>query len=958
VPAGGVEDPAAAAAALADIVGGDPATYESALQAGSGDESTVIVGIDGSEQRTDVEKAVEDGPLAGVAIEDVPRVAIAMSDGVAFVASSNGVPLSTTELDGGAKGLALVTNVDDPKLYVTTSGTGSGSPGEVAIIVVGGDRAKNGPSLAQTVPLPGVGSRVAYDDASQLVHVLGTRASGDGSTVYVIETHAQAVFADAPLPFEPTAWGLDVAKDFPSADRQQLLAFDAEGHVATVELGKHAFAWRLPGVIAGAVMAALLYLLARILFRRREIAVLVGLFALTDGMLFVQSRIGMNDAYVGLGIVAAYTLFAAVWTGAWRWRGAFWVAMPLIGISLGLALSAKWVALYAIAGIATLVLIRSALGRFLLILGLIAATGVLGHLALSVPEGAGLGNLPFVAIMVALSAVAVVVNVLHPLAWSDDELRFSVAAPAVLAGLVALGAIAVGRADTSIAIGPVAFTPLHLAAGLAALALAIYAGFFVAARMGLGPLAPPPAPSDPAALLPAPAPPPDQAWLRPGALLGLPIVWMAICLLAIPVALYVVSYIPWSFVENHRITETWPPGHTGETLVELTRRMYDYHNNLTTGHAASSPWWAWPFDLKPVWFYQEGLAGNTIAAIYDAGNLALWWIGIPSMAFVVWQSFARRSLPLALIAIGFAWQWLSWARIDRAAFQYHYYTSLPFVVLAVAYFASELWHGTSRRIWLAARLAAAVAVMGPALFWLFDRPLCGFVGVDRAVQNSAACPPIIPQFVLTAQTAALGVVVVVALVVFIRQLASLDTRGIDAGAWRPLLPLALTALVALVALLVVRFIPATPIVDAVGIPVEPVAVVLGLPLALLAAFVALARDARRFVVGLVSAIIGWFIVVYPNFAALPLPAAVANAYQGILPTYLYYFQFPSNREAPAPVTPIFDVVPLILAAALTLLCVVLAYSAWIWRLAIAERDADEANPIDTASSWAPGSPDG
>jgi hypothetical protein len=157
---------------------------------------------------------------------------------------------------------------------------------------------------------------------------------------------------------------------------------------------------------------------------------------------------------------------------------------------------------------------------------------------------------------------------------------------------------------------------------------------------------------------------------------------------------------------------------------------------------------------------------------------------------------------------------------------------------------------------------------------------------------------------------------------------------------------------------VVRFIPATPIVDAVGIPVEPVAVVLGLPLALLAAFVALARDARRFVVGLVSAIIGWFIVVYPNFAALPLPAAVANAYQGILPTYLYYFQFPSNREAPAPVTPIFDVVPLILAAALTLLCVVLAYSAWIWRLAIAERDADEANPIDTASSWAPGSPDG
>ena len=34
---------------------------------------------------------------------------------------------------------------------------------------------------------------------------------------------------------------------------------------------------------------------------------------LADGMLFTQSRIGMNDAYVGLGIVAAYALFAVLW---------------------------------------------------------------------------------------------------------------------------------------------------------------------------------------------------------------------------------------------------------------------------------------------------------------------------------------------------------------------------------------------------------------------------------------------------------------------------------------------------------------------------------------------------------------------------------------------------------------------------------------------------------------------
>ena len=108
--------------------------------------------------------------------------------------------------------------------------------------------------------------------------------------------------------------------------------------------------------------------------------------------------------------------------------------------------------------------------------------------------------------------------------------------------------------------------------------------------------------------------------------------------------------------------------------------MYRYHNDLTAAHAASSPWWAWPLNLKPVWFYQGSFAYSTAASIYDAGNMVIWWMGIPAMAFVAYQAFRRRSLALALILIAFLCQWVSWARIDRASFQYHYYTSLPFVV--------------------------------------------------------------------------------------------------------------------------------------------------------------------------------------------------------------------------------------------------------------------------------------
>ena len=148
--------------------------------------------------------------------------------------------------------------------------------------------------------MPGAVSRVAYDDATEMVHVLGRTPDGSAATIYVIEPHANAVYADARLPFEPEAWAVDVDRPYPTDDRQQILVFDGAGDTASVDVGEHEFAWRLPGVLSGVAMAGFLYLLARILFRRRIIGVLVAVMCLADGMLFVQSRIGMNDAYVGL----------------------------------------------------------------------------------------------------------------------------------------------------------------------------------------------------------------------------------------------------------------------------------------------------------------------------------------------------------------------------------------------------------------------------------------------------------------------------------------------------------------------------------------------------------------------------------------------------------------------------------------------------------------------------------
>jgi C-terminal four TMM region of protein-O-mannosyltransferase/Dolichyl-phosphate-mannose-protein mannosyltransferase len=944
-----VTDPVAVASTLADILANDAAEYESALT-GASPGTTVVLGDPGSgDARTALDAAIADGTLPGVRVDTVSRTAVATDGGVVFIDPERAEIVTTMELAGGAHGLAVVTGIDDMKLYATSGDVTA--PG-YDVIAIGGEAAKNGPTNQGFHPLPAPGTWVAFDEASQQVHILGLAPDATEAgpwTVYVVEPHANAVYADARLAdgFVPSAWAADFNPAYPSEDRQQLLVFDGSGSAATINTGSHAFAWRFPGVIAGALTAALIYLLARILFRRRLVAGLVGLLVIADGMFFVQSRIGMNDVYVGLFIVAAYTVFAALWTGWWKGRAAFWLAMPVIGVLLGLALASKWVAAYAIGALLLLILVRSALGRVLAILGLIALTGVLGYMAISVPPAAGstdpgFGNLTFLLIMVALTLLAVVVAVIHPIAWTDEEMRFAVGAPVVLGGLVFFGALAAGSLDTKITLGSVSVTPLLVAIALASSSLAVVAIFWLAGRWGFGPLAAPPAPDDPIRVLDPPGAP-AEGWLRPGWLLGLPVVWAALCLVALPVGVYIISFIPWALIENHQLFTGWPPGHTGQTLIDLTLQMYGYHNGLTAAHPASSPWWAWPMNLKPVWFYQEGLAAGTSAALYDAGSLVIWWMGIPAIAFVSWMAFKRRSLALTLIAIGFAAQWIPWARIDRAAFQYHYYTALPFVVLALAYFIAELWHGASRHTWALARIAAAIAIAAPAMMWLLSRPLCALVGVESVNPGSQACPAVIPQFVLTVRTAALAVVLGVGLIFVIVRFLGFDSlRNEESdreGMTAAFRSLVVTGAVAVVALFAASLLPETAILTLTNIPVEPIALVVALPLAYLGLQILSSRDARRYVVGFGVAVVGWFAILYPNISALPLPSAVVAAYQGILPTYLYAFQFPVSTVTRATDTPLFTPMLAILLLALTVTCLVVAYSAWVWRLALAETEA-------------------
>jgi hypothetical protein len=898
-------------------------------------------------------------------------VAVAAGQAVVLVDTTTGDEQGAVPMGGPIGGITATSGLSDDPMYVST--IASDGP-RLTILTTSSEDST--PTLSTSFRLPGdAAGPVFFDTATRMVHALGTVPASGGffgpsaepgtPTVYVVEPHANAVYADSPLPFAAAVVALDDSPDYPTSDRQQLLAFSSTGQMAEVSIGQHAYSWRVPGVIAGILMAVLVYLLARLLFRRREIAIALGVLLVADGMLFVQSRIGMNDSYVGLGIVAAYTLFAWLWLrpgDTWRHWLAFALGMPIIGLTLGLALASKWVAAYAIGGLGILVLGRSALGRVILLVGMVVATAALGYIAISVPEGSAGGNYLFLAIMLGLTLVAVVATIVHPIAWTWAEQSLAVYGPMVAGALVVVAALATGRIDHRYGLAGIKVSPLEVGFAAIAFGVAMYTLFVVLGRRGFGPMAVPPAPGDPAALLDPPAAAP-RGWLNLGSGFGLPAIWTLACLVAIPVAVYVISYVPWAWVDGHQLWPGWPPEHGGQTLADLTVAMYSYHNNLTAAHPAASPWWAWPLDFKPVWFYQAGFAGGTTGSIYDAGNLVSWWLGVPAMAFAAWQAFRRRSVALGLVAIGFAVQWLAWARIDRAAFQYHYYTALPFLLIALAYFVGELWHGPSWRTWVLARLAGAAAVLGPFALWLFHRPLCAVAQVDVINKGSQACPTVIPDLVLSPRTLAIAIVVGLGVLLLLRLILASPPEPAPDGAaddevdrrdWLAsrLLRAAVIGVATVGSLaLVLALLPGDAGFRLRSVPVEPIALVVLVALLPVAAFVATARDARRFALGIIAAAVVWFVVWYPNLSALPLPSGLANIYQGLLPSYLYPFQFWVNTTPRADVA-LFAPWPAFLLVGIAVIAVAVAYSAWTWRVARAERRRDEARSGDEGAGSA------
>lgn len=221
------------------------------------------------------------------------------------------------------------------------------------------------------------------------------------------------------------------------------------------------------------------------------------------------------------------------------------------------------------------------------------------------------------------------------------------------------------------------------------------------------------------------------------------LITVALCFvffIALPLLVYCLCYIP-------QLSPDGPV--TLKRIWDTQVSMYSYHSKLVDDHFFKSPWWQWPLIMKPMWYYDAPFkAPGTASVIYAMGNPAVWWAGLAAVLFVLARTFLKKCISpligygddrpmdraLPFLAVGFLSQYLPWVLVPRSTFIYHYFPSVPFIILCTA----QVWRTIK---WKQKETGYAVIglhlALAAALFVLFYPAISGLT-VSRTWMEAAA----------------------------------------------------------------------------------------------------------------------------------------------------------------------------------------------------------------------------
>jgi len=164
----------------------------------------------------------------------------------------------------------------------------------------------------------------------------------------------------------------------------------------------------------------------------------------------------------------------------------------------------------------------------------------------------------------------------------------------------------------------------------------------------------------------------------------IPMFLCVIFFIIIPVVIYYLSYIPYMEV---------PGAKKGiDLVINYQKQMFDYHSKLKATHSFSSPWYEWPIIYKPTWFYSgSDVSAGNVSTIVTMGNPAIWWVGILAFFTAIYIAFKKKDKKMILVFTAIVFQYMPWVLVPRITWIYHYFSTVPFVIICIVYVMKELY---------------------------------------------------------------------------------------------------------------------------------------------------------------------------------------------------------------------------------------------------------------------------
>ncbi len=182
--------------------------------------------------------------------------------------------------------------------------------------------------------------------------------------------------------------------------------------------------------------------------------------------------------------------------------------------------------------------------------------------------------------------------------------------------------------------------------------------------------------------------------------------WCLLFFVAVPVAIYLATYIVHYQARDVGGVIEWL-----QLVWQTQINMLNYHGTPGMGmdHPYHSPWYEWFTMQRPMYYASPSFTPDGWRyAIYCFGNPVVWYLGLVGMAYAAYRWLMNHRYQLradgpvwhlesktwdvapAFVLIGFAAQILPWVLVPRGTYIYHYFASVPFIILGAVLLLDRL----------------------------------------------------------------------------------------------------------------------------------------------------------------------------------------------------------------------------------------------------------------------------